>query len=66
MARRRRTGALDSYAVYDSRGKRLAGSVDREVAMRTKQQARQAGYRDVTVVRQGQEGKTPGPREFNP
>ena len=53
-----------SYSVYDSRGKRLVGNVDRETAVRTKERAQQAGMRDVSMIRRGQEGKEPGPREL--
>jgi len=59
--RRRRSGALDSYAVYDGKGKRLAGAVDRETAARIKDQAVQSGMRDVSMIRSGQD-KEPGPR----
>jgi len=59
--RRRRSGALDTYSVYDQRGKRLAGDVDRETAGRIKDQAVQSGMRDVSLIRKGQE-KEPGPR----
>ena len=55
-----------SYSVYDARGKRLAGNVDRDVAVRIKDEARASGMRDVTMIRRGQEGKEPGPRRFDP
>lgn len=63
--RRRKTGSLDTYSVYSSDGKKLAGGVDREVAMRKKAEARGQGDGNVTVIRSGQEGKTPGPRNFD-
>ena len=53
-----------SYSVYDSRGKRLVGNVDRETAVRVKDRATRAGMRDVTLIRRGQEGKEPGPRNL--
>lgn len=63
MGRRRRTGATDTYSVYDSRGRKLVGGVDREVAVRYKQGHKtKLGERDVTMIRKGQEGKEPGPR----
>lgn len=65
MGRRRRTGATDTYAVYDARGRRLAGNVDREVAYRTKEQARASGERDVTVIRDHTD-REPGPRRLDP
>jgi len=55
-----------SYSVFDARGKRLVGNVDRDVAVRVKEEAKASGMRDVTMIRRGQEGKEPGPRSFDP
>jgi hypothetical protein len=63
---RKRSGVFTNYSVYDARGRRLVGDVDREVASRVKSEAKAAGMSDVTLIRQGQEGKEPGPRSMEP
>lgn len=59
----RKRARHSGYSVFDEKGRRIAGGLDRETAVRIKDRAVQSGLRDVSLIRQGQD-KQPGPRVF--